>query len=141
VPKVKSLTDDDYAALAEFRYVLRRFLSFSETEAGAAGLTPQQHQTLLTIRAARPGTATVGYVAEQLVVKPHSATGLVDRLAALELVERSTPQDDRRRAILSLTPKAEAILSDLTLVHREEIERLLPLLRHVRDHFEAVVPG
>ena len=35
------LTDIDYAALAEFRFALRRFQMFSETKAGEAGLTPQ----------------------------------------------------------------------------------------------------
>lgn len=135
------LTQDDYVALADFRYALRRFLTFSETEASEAGLTPKQHQALLAIRAAPRGTATVGFVADRLLVKPHSATGLVDRLAALELVERSASEDDRRRALLRLTPKAETILSELTLIHREEIRQLRPLLRHVLDHFETVMPG
>src|SRR3546814_13476577 len=36
------LIDIDYAALAEFRFALRRFQMFSETKAGEAGLTPQQ---------------------------------------------------------------------------------------------------
>lgn len=138
MPETKPLTDEDYVALADFRHALRRFLAFSAGEASEAGLTPQQHQTLLAIRAAPAGTATVGLVAERLIVKPHSATGLVDRLAALDLVERSTSDADRRRAILSLTPKAEAILAGLTRVHRAEIDRLLPLLRHVQDHFDTV---
>ena len=54
------LTDTDYAALAEFRFALRRFQVFSEAKAAEAGLTPQQHQTLLAIRAADPADATVG---------------------------------------------------------------------------------
>src|SRR5690606_18647319 len=73
------LTDTDYAALAEFRFALRRFQMFSETKAGEAGLTPQQHQALLAIRAADPDSATVGYVAQRLLVKPHTASGLIDR--------------------------------------------------------------
>ncbi len=36
------------------------------------GLTPQQHQALLTIRGTAIGNATVGYVAERLMLKPHS---------------------------------------------------------------------
>ena len=40
------LSDTDYAALAEFRFALRRFQVFSEAKAAEAGLTPQQHQAL-----------------------------------------------------------------------------------------------
>lgn len=43
------LFDSDYAALAEFRFALRRFQLFSETNAAAAGLSSQQHQALLAI--------------------------------------------------------------------------------------------
>src|SRR3546814_6196590 len=71
--------DIDYAALAEFRFALRRFQRFSETKAGEAELTPQQHQALLAIRAADPDEATVGYVAQRLIVKPHTASELLER--------------------------------------------------------------
>ena len=40
----------DYEALARFRYELRKFQAFSKTAAIKTGLTPQQHQALLTIR-------------------------------------------------------------------------------------------
>ena len=40
----------DYKALAQFRFQLRKFLSFSEAAAHQAGLTPQQHQALLAIK-------------------------------------------------------------------------------------------
>ncbi len=122
------LTDTDYAALAEFRFALRRFQVFSETRAGEAGLTPQQHQVLLAIRAADPADATVGYVAQRLIVKPHTASELIDRLEAIHLVRREPAPSDRRRALLRLTPQATGILSDLSSVHREEIRRLQPLL-------------
>ena len=122
------LTDIDYAALAEFRFALRRFQMFSETKAGEAGLTPQQHQALLAIRAADPDAATVGYVAQRLIVKPHTASELIDRLEAIGLVRREPAPSDRRRALLRLTSQATGILSALSSAHREEIRRLQPLL-------------
>src|SRR3546814_15768207 len=76
------LADADYAALADFRHALRRFQAFSEAQAAEQGLTPQQHQALLAIRGAAPGTPSVGDIAQRLMLKPHSATGLVNRLAA-----------------------------------------------------------
>ena len=123
-----NLTDIDYAALAEFRFALRRFQVFSEARAAEAGLTPQQHQALLAIRAADPDSATVGYVAQRLLVKPHTASGLIDRLEAIGLVRREPAPSDRRRALLRLTPRATEILSGLSSAHREEIRRLQPLL-------------
>ena len=123
----KELTDADYRALAAFRHAIRRFQSFSEGQAAQAGLTPQQHQALLAIRAATPEQATVGYVAERLILKPHSATGLVDRLVALGLVVREAAAD-RRRVYLRLTPGAYAMLAALTAIHREEVQKLRPVL-------------
>ena len=123
------LTDNDYAALAEFRFALRQFQVFSEAKAAESGLTPQQHQALLAIRGgADPDDATVGYVAQRLIVKPHTASELIDRLETLGLVRREPTQSDRRRALLRLTPSADATLSSLSSVHREEIRRLQPLL-------------
>lgn len=124
----KALTNADYAALADFRHALRQFLAFSEGSAAALGLTPQQHQALLAIRGAAPEQATVGFVAERLILKPHSATGLVDRLEALGLVTRRTSSEDRRQALLDLTDKAESLLAELSATHREEILRLRPML-------------
>ena len=121
-------TDIDYAALAEFRYALRRFQVFSETKAAEAGLKPQQHQALLAIRGAPPDEATVGYVARRLIVKPHSASELIDRLETLGLVRRELTQSDRRRTLLRLTPQALDILSILSAAHREELRQLQPLL-------------
>ncbi|MCW2393786.1 MULTISPECIES: MarR family winged helix-turn-helix transcriptional regulator [unclassified Sphingobium] len=128
-----AVTDADYAILADFRHTLRLFMAFSESRAAAAGLTAQQHQALLAIRAAQPGTATIGYVAERLILKPHSATGLIHRLEALGLLMRRLSVADRRQSLLKLTAKAETILADLSATHREEIRRLRPLLTALLD--------
>lgn len=125
---IGDLADEDYTALADFRHALRQFLAFSEQAATGCGLTPQQHQALLAIRGAGDRAVTVGYVAERLILKPHSATGLIDRLEALGLVERHAAPGDRRRALLVLTDKAREQLAQLTATHREEILRLRPLL-------------
>lgn len=124
----EKLTDEDFVALAKFRHALRQFLAFSESHAAECGLTPQQHQALLAIRGAAKAPVTVGYVAERLILKPHSATGLVDRLVALDLVARQPSAEDRRQALLTLTPKAEMLLTQLSATHREEIIRLRPML-------------
>jgi DNA-binding MarR family transcriptional regulator len=133
--KSAPLTDSDYAALASFRHAIRQFLAFSETQAADVGLTPQQHQALLAIRGAESQPTTVGYVAERLILKPHSATGLVHRLEALGLLTREVAEDDRRRAVLHLTAAAHKKLAALSSVHREEIRRLRSVLAGLLDKF------
>jgi DNA-binding MarR family transcriptional regulator len=130
------LTDADYAALADFRYSLRRFLAFSETKAADHGLTPQQHQALLAIRAVPAGKATIGHVADRLLLRPHSATGLVDRLETLGLVVRRPSPEDRRQALLELTDKALDLLAGLSATHRDEIRRLRPMLVDLLDRVD-----
>src|SRR3546814_5115611 len=54
--------------------------------ANEVGLSAQQHQALLAIRGAEDAKATVGYIAERLILKPHSASELVHRLEKLSLI-------------------------------------------------------
>lgn len=129
------LTDADYAALADFRHTLREFQAFSESRAAEYGLTPQQHQTLLAIRGVSPAPVSIGYIAERLILKPHSASGLVMRLEALGLVIRRPSPHDGRQALVELTPKARSLLERLSATHREEIVRLRPMLRALLDTF------
>ena len=77
----------EYRTLAAFRYTLRRFLSFSDVAASAVGLTQQQYQALLVMKA-RSGMLSITELASQLLVKHHSAVGLVDRLEQQGLVRR-----------------------------------------------------
>jgi DNA-binding MarR family transcriptional regulator len=121
---VGNLTQGDYEALAAFRFELRRFLQFSEEAARSLGMTPQQHQTLLAIRAAPGQEMSIGVLAEQLFIQPHSASELADRLVALDLLVRVTAENDRRRVRLRLTPAAEDRLARMTTTHRGEVVRM-----------------
>lgn len=120
--------DDDYETLARFRYELRRFLRFSEEAAGAAGLTPQQHQALLAIRAGEGGEMLVGTLAERLLLRPHSTTELVNRLERLGLVERRQLEDDRRKVCVAITAHGRDVLGSLSASHRAELRRMRPML-------------
>lgn len=123
------LSKADYEALAEFRLGLRRFLDFSEKAAEEHGLTPRQHQALLSIRG-HPGKdrISVGELAEHLLIRHHSAVELSGRLEALGLIERLTDPADKRRILLSLTPAAEGILTRMSAIHLEELRRIGPHL-------------
>jgi DNA-binding MarR family transcriptional regulator len=128
------MTDLDYQRLARFRFMLRQFLEFSAQASRKRGLTPPQHQALLVIRtlssAGEPtGAAPIAEVARWLMSRHHSTVELVDRLARLGLVRRRASEVDRRRVTLSLTPKAERILDQLSAIHLDELRRVGPALR------------
>ncbi len=123
----EDLRDEDYVTLAEIRHELRRFLRFSEEAAQSEGLTPQQHQALLAIRAAG-GEMLVGALAERLILRPHSTSGQIDRLVERGLVQRAAGTTDRRQVSISLTAEGAQLLASLSTAHRAELRRIRPLL-------------
>ena len=128
------ITKEHYVMLAEFRYALRQFLRFSETAAHTAGLTPQQHQAMLTIKGF-PGRddIKIGELAERLQILHHSAVGLVDRLVAQKHVRRFHGKTDRRQVHVTLTAQGEAALEKLSATHREQLSRIAPRLNHLLE--------
>lgn len=123
------LKHSDYAALADFRYQIRRFLHFSEEAARNAGVEPQHHQLMLAIRGAGGRTGCrIADLAERLQIKHHSAVELISRLEEKGLVQRSRGEEDRREMYISLTPRGEQVLRDLTLYHRNELRSAAPAL-------------
>jgi len=128
----------DYFALASFRYALRSFLAFSQQRAKEAGLTPQQHQSLLAIKGfSGEKGLSVTDLATYMLLKHHSAVELVDRLEKADLVIRVPDSDDRRFIRLALTPKAESKLVALSARHLIEIGRNAPHLIDVLGHLSA----
>lgn len=119
-----AVSQEEYEALAAFRFELRQFLSFSEAAARTLGMTPQQHQSLLAIRAAPERMLTIGELAEQLFIQPHTASELADRMVGLEWLARRADERDRRRVALALTPRAEALLGRMSATHRAEVRRI-----------------
>lgn len=133
-----SLHPADFRLLAEFRFVLRRFMQFSEAAAAKVGLEPQQHQTLLVIKAYEgDGQPSIGHIAEQLGIRHHSAVGLVNRLVDVKLLMRKTDAADRRRVNLGLTSKADRTLEALSSAHRDELRRMAPMLRATLSRLES----
>ena len=119
------LTDADYEDLLALRTGLRRFLRWSEQQAEASCLTPAQHQLLLAIRGHRGADGpTVGEVADYLLLRHHSAVGLVDRADAAGLVRRVRDPQDHRVVRLQLTPTGTKRLEALSELHVEELQRL-----------------
>jgi DNA-binding MarR family transcriptional regulator len=122
------------ATLANFRYELRYFLHFSEVAAQEAGLQPQQHQLLLQVAGAPNGAeVTISYAAERLSLKHNSTVELVDRSEREGLLVRRIDGDDKRRALLSVTPKGRKILARLSIDHARELNEMAPRLVKALD--------
>jgi DNA-binding MarR family transcriptional regulator len=119
----------DYRGLAELRYQIRRFLSFSEQAARAAGMEPQQHQLLLAIKGLPPDRRpTIKALAERLCVQHHTVVALVDQVQARKLVRRKRHAKDRREILLVLTAQGERILRGLSVQHRDQLRIVGPTL-------------
>ena len=130
-PRKDALSETEYETLAEFRYMLRRFLNRSAAAARSANLTPHQHQALLAIRGYAGGVISIGELAEKLMVKHHSAGELVERLLRAGLVERRADPADRRRAFVSLSARARGLLATLSTIHLEELRLIQPSLQRL----------
>jgi len=122
------ISQEDVKTLAAIRRELRAFLHFSEAEATRQGVTPQQHQAMLAVAGSSGGALTIGELAEALLVRHHSASGLVTRLEALGLVERCATDEDARRRVVRLTAAGDRRIAALSEAHREELRRLRTML-------------
>jgi DNA-binding MarR family transcriptional regulator len=109
-----------YLGLANFRYAVRRFLAASERISAESGITTQQYQAMLAIGAAAEPLAMKD-LAEELLLQPHAAVQMVDRLQKLDLAGRRASPLDGRVVLVSLTDKGESLLAVLADRHLEEI--------------------
>ncbi|HVI31040.1 MarR family winged helix-turn-helix transcriptional regulator [Phenylobacterium sp.] len=138
--KVKpAVATADYEALASFRYAVRRYLAFTEAGARSVGLTTQQHQALLAIKAyslSRP--MSVGDLAAELLLRHHSAVELVSRLERGGYTERRADPEDRRRVLISLTPKGEGVLEALSTKNLRELRLIAPSFAALLEQLEKL---
>ena len=118
---MSSLHSEDYQALADLRYLLRKFLRFSkDLLAAKAGLNPEQYEALLAIKAFPGKSVTISQLSERLQVKHHSAVNIVDRLVERKLIRRTPGEEDRRERHLQLTAKGEEVIQEMAAVHYAE---------------------
>jgi DNA-binding MarR family transcriptional regulator len=70
-------------------------------------------------------------LADHLLVKHHSAVGLVDRLARRGLVRRSAARADGRRVEIRLTARGEKLIQRISAAHLAELRHVEPELRRL----------
>jgi DNA-binding MarR family transcriptional regulator len=137
-----TLSDDDYRRLLSLRTGLRRFLRWSERQAQDADLTPMQHQLLLAVRGhPDPSGPTVGDIADYLLLRHHSAVGLINRAEAAGLVTRGPDANHQSVVRLHLTDKGARQLEALSELHLEELAHLSPTMHTLWDALERNSDG
>ncbi len=105
----------DFHALAEFHYLIRRFVKLIPNRStGAIAFGSLQHQLLLNIRGLpRELRPTIGTLAERMQIRHHSAVELIKRSVELGLVERRPDKVDRRQVTVHLTSKGNRLASEI----------------------------
>lgn len=120
----------DYRAAAALREALRRFARESERMSRSHGLTPQQYQLMLMIKAAG-GKATVTGLIESLQLGQSGVTQLVQRAERLGMIDRLVVPEDARSNRLKLTRKGDAALARVFTALGPERDRLTETLREL----------
>ncbi len=109
-------------ALDSFRYALRQFLAYSDTLLAGLKLGPRRYQAMLAIKAREAtGPITIGQLSQLLLIRPNSATELVNRLERAGLVERVDDSNDRRRQLVRLTASGDERLRQAADLHYEKV--------------------
>ena len=119
----KRITNDQYRALAEFRYHIRCYLNLGDRAARTAGIEPRQYQLLLAIKGLpRNSSPTVSTLAEQLQVRHHSAVELIIRAERRGLVSRRRSPKKASNVLVELTSKGEQMLRKVAAIRLEELQ-------------------
>ncbi|GAB5101135.1 MULTISPECIES: MarR family winged helix-turn-helix transcriptional regulator [unclassified Caballeronia] len=118
---IPPLDKQDFEAMSNFRYELRKFLRASEEISNAAGITTLQYQLLLHVRGFEGRQwATVGELAERLQAAPNGTAALVSRCEAAGLVKRRADETDGRQVQVHLTARGERCLLKLAAEHKAQ---------------------
>lgn len=124
-PELEPLNKEDFEALANFRFGIRRYLRFSEEIVRSHGLTPQHYQLLLALKGFPDREwATVMELAERLQLRHHSVVELINRAQNQGLVLRTRHPDDGRAVQVTLTKEGDKIMAKLGALHRDELRRM-----------------
>jgi DNA-binding MarR family transcriptional regulator len=127
-------------SLAEFRFQMRKFLSFSESASERCGIPAQQYQLMQVIAAIPEGQqASITYLAERMILRHNSTVELVDRAERAGLVRRESDPKDMRRSLVLLTTQGHEILDRLVAEHLRELSPLCDHLIHALRDLQGAV--
>jgi MarR family transcriptional repressor of emrRAB len=120
------------------------------------GISRSQWAMLRTLHHAEsPGQngLRVTELSDRLLIRPPSVTGVLDRLVRSGLVTRVAAVDDLRAKCVRLTVKGRRLVEEVSLVHGQQIDRLLAglsspdcdelyrLVDRLSEHLESLLRG
>ena len=111
------------------------------------GFGVDAYGVLITLVSAPDGTLTIGELGERRNLSPSGVSRSVDRLAKIELVERSANPADGRSLLVGLTPQGLTRLRAAQVTHHAVVRRLLldrlseRDLTRLGELWEKAVPG
>lgn len=133
------------AVIRELARAYQAFSAYSDTHVRQFDLTPAQFDVIATL--GNTQGMTMGDIGEKTLITKGTLTGVVDRLVQKQLVQRSTPADNRRSVIVQLTPEGNRVFEDVFPAHiahlkarfahldAAELEQLRALLERLRQGF------
>ena len=139
MPSNPPLHRSDLAALAGFRYALRKFLRFSKELLATEGqITVEQYEALLALRVSDSAKGMqVGQLSERLQVRHHTTVALTNKLMDRGLVSKRRAPGDRRQVYVRLTAAGTQLIDRLAIQHRREIGlrsgEMITVLQRLRD--------
>jgi DNA-binding MarR family transcriptional regulator len=132
---------DGYVLEDQIGHLLRRAHQRASSifqEVMTEGLTPPQFAALVKIRDF--GTVSQNRLGRSVAMDPATSQGVTQRLLAKNLIERRDDPNDRRRALLSLTPEGEAMVGRLIPLGKQiSAETLEPLTSEEQKQFLALL--
>jgi DNA-binding MarR family transcriptional regulator len=120
-------------ALAEVRFLIRRYLNNTEKLVHTVGLEPQQYMVMLQVRGLPEGEQpTIRALADRLQLRHNSVVELVNRMERRGLLQRQRAGDDKRCVLVSLTTRGEKLfdkivrqrLAELRITGRDLVQTL-----------------
>ena len=116
-------TADVERVIEAFEALMHRLMASHAPELSAVDLTMSQTKGLYLILAA--GQLRMSELAARLGVTSSTATGQVDRLVELGLLERHEDPADRRQVVVTATPLAESTLEQFRELNSHRMRELL----------------
>ncbi len=94
----------------------------------AIGLTLLQFGGLQAIAQLGPGVS-VGEIGQEIEAPPSTMTSLTNRLVALGFIERTTPPDNRRAVLLSVTDAGARLMDEFRCERDADAEAIFATMR------------
>lgn len=113
--------------VAVFDRLMQRLMASHAPELSAVELTMSQTKAVYLILAS--GQLRMSELAARLGVTSSTATGAVDRLVELGLLERHEDAADRRQVVVTATPRAAATLEHFRELNTRRMREILARLR------------